>query len=116
MKNLTSPNNRNFWRAGIHASLSVASWPKWKRSLGLSGEKPHETTAEDLKRMRDELLYYDALDCWTRKPCTDNLQYRPGYYEGRILQPRCNYGIGCATCWERYQSFYDNESKNWYDY
>lgn len=107
VKLVTSPKGRAFWRGTITASLSVASWPMWKRSIDQYGEKPKETTSEELKVMREELLRYDALDYWSRQPCTENLQYRPNFRTGHVIKPACNNGVGCTTCWERFEKFSD---------
>jgi hypothetical protein len=110
------PDTRDFWRNCAEASLNVASWPEWKRSIDADGKRAKPATAEDLKRLRGELLQYDALDYWSRQPCTDNLQFRPGYALGGVFQqPSCNYGIGCTTCWGRYEEFYKEKSKGWCD-
>jgi hypothetical protein len=112
VKNVTSPKSRDFWRGTIRASLQVASWPLWKRSVDIDGKKPKEITPEELRRMRDELLSYDALDYWTRQPCTESLQYRPHLNKGRVEKPTCNHGIGCIGCWGRYEVFYNDLHKN----
>ena len=120
-KSLGSPGNRSFWRGGCRAVIEVASWPEWKRSTNYSGEPRKVETPEEqaasLKRVRDELLFYDAMDYWTRQPCSDNLQYRPHWNKARtnVAEPTCNGGVGCATCWALYEKDYDERSKNWCD-
>lgn len=116
-RNLDSPANRSFWRCGIRASLEVNSWPEWKRSIGSKAKTPEEI-AKDNADDRQELLFFDAMDYWTRQACTDNHQYRPHYSEGShgyIVTPTCNHGLGCTTCWAKYKAYYDKESKNWID-
>ena len=100
VKVMASPETRAFWRGLNTASLNVSEWPDWKRSIG--GKK---STPEELKHMREELLYWDALDYWARKACTENLQYRPSIVNGRIAKPTCNWGLGCVTCWGRYDTY-----------
>jgi|SRR5208337_3017831 len=118
---VVKPGTRDFWRSCTEASFNVASWPEWQRSSGLHGEKPHKTTEEDLKRMRDELLQYDALDYWSRQSCTDNFRFRPGYILGKgftggvFAQPTCNWGVGCTACWGKYEKFSGEQAKNWID-
>jgi hypothetical protein len=118
---IVRPSTRDFWRNIIEASLSVSSWPEWKRGISLTGKESPKATEEDLKRMRDELLQYDALDYWSRRPCTDNFRFRPGYVLGKgftggvFAQPTCNWGIGCTACWEKYEKFYEERSKDWCD-
>ena len=107
-KNLDSPKNRQFWRGGCEAVIEVASWPDWKRGGGAESSTP-----ERLGEVRRELAFYDAMDWWTRQPCSDNLRYRPHIEEGVIVRPTCNGGLGCATCWERYERYDDEHSKDW---
>lgn len=95
-RNITSPENRVFWRGGLRATIEVASWPDWKRSGS------ERVTPERLRDVRDELLFYDECDYAVRQPCTENLQYRP-QLDRTWKEPTCNDGIGCATCWGRYE-------------
>jgi hypothetical protein len=101
----SSPRNRSFWRNLTECSLHVSEWPDWKRSVDLYGKKTRKDTPSDLKRMRDELRYSDALEYWAHKECTEGLQYHPTIKNGRIVQPTCNWEIGCITCWGRYETF-----------
>jgi len=105
-----SPDNRKFWRNITVCSLQVSEWPDWKRSMGSS-----KSTPEELKRMRDELRCYDALDYWARKECTENLQYRPSLDKGKITKPTCNWGFGCVTCWERHETYENKLQENYCD-
>lgn len=112
IKNISSPENRTFWRNSVEASLSVASWPEWKRSLGSDGNPRPATTPAELSRLRNELLQYDVLDYWARRTCSHNQQYRPKIDKGRILRPDCNDGIGCTGCWTQYERYSDELNKN----
>jgi hypothetical protein len=101
-KNVGSPKNRAFWRNAVECSIRVSGWPEWKR--GNSGA----STPAELKRMRSEIIYYDEMDYWTRQACTESQQYRPGFdSKGALIQPTCNYGFGCTTCWSRYENQYN---------
>lgn len=101
----SSPSNRAFWRNLTECSMSVSEWPMWKRGVDIDGTKPKPTAPEELKRMREELRYYDALDYWARKECTEGLQYRPTIVKGRVNEPTCNWEIGCVICWIKHDTF-----------
>jgi len=106
-KNVSSPNNRAFWRNAVECSIRVSAWPDWKRGTA------EASTPEELKQLRLELLYYDEMDYWTRQACTDSLQYRPGWDDkGALIKPSCNHGFGCTTCWERYENRQEEATKN----
>jgi hypothetical protein len=107
-----APSSRAFWRNLHRASLEVASWPDWKRSIDLYAKTPKKDTPEDLKAMRDELLHWDALDYWQRQPCTEDERYRPAIVRGRVTEPTCNSGLGCSGCWARHEAFRDKLSEN----
>jgi len=108
--NVSSPKNRRFWRGPIEATLSVAKWPDWMRS----GEPVSE---ERQQRCRDELRLMDEMDYWVQQPCTGP-QYRKAWNKENtnLLKPACNWGFGCAACWDAYEKAYDELSKNWGDY
>lgn len=106
--NSSSPSDRAFWRNLTECSLRVSEWPDWKRSVDVDGKKSRKDTPEDLKRMREELRYSDALELWARKECTMSFQYRPAIVNGRITKPDCNWGFGCVTCWGKHAKF-ENE-------
>ncbi len=101
-KNVMSPDNRSFWRTGSRATLEVASWPKWMQSCGVDGTQKEPVSDERLKDTRDELAFYDECDSACRQQCTENLQYRPKL-DRNWSEPTCNDGMGCMTCWERFE-------------
>jgi len=106
---MDSPRNRSFWRSGIEATLTVAEWPKWMR-------RDEDTPPERLKDCRDKLRFFDELDYWTRKECTEGLQYRPHIpANGNMPIPTCNGSFGCTTCWGRYEVAYHKMSEKWCD-
>ena len=115
-KNVSSPHTRRFWRGGLRATIEVASWPAWKRGNNDDDQDP-ALIAIKLKQVRRELLVYDALDYWTRQQCTDNFQYRPHMNEkgSNLVEPSCNWGLGCTTCWERYERAYEKMTERWSD-
>lgn len=110
LRKTSSPNNRKFWRNVTECSLSVSEWPDWKRSMGSK-----KSTPEEVKRMREELRHYDALDYWASKECTEGFQYRPSLDKGRITEPVCNWGLGCTTCWERHETYEKKLQENFCD-
>jgi len=117
---IDSPKNRSFWRVGKEATIEVADWPDWKRSsyqLEDGTYRPTERTSpERLKQCRDELRFFDECDFVTRQECSEGLQYRPQIPDrGNMVQPTCNGGFGCVTCWERYEKAYDKMSEHWCD-
>ena len=115
-KNVSSPHTRRFWRGGLEATIEVASWPAWKRGNDPDDQDP-ALIAIRLKHVRKELLVYDAMDYWSRQQCTDNLQYRPHMNEkgSNLVMPSCNWGLGCTTCWERYERAYEKMTEKWSD-
>jgi hypothetical protein len=118
---IDSPKNRSFWRTGIRCTLEVADWPKWMRSTSYSGEQKEDTcTPERLKDCRNELRFFDECDFITRQECTEGFQYRPvepSHHNGlnNMPEPTCNWGFGCMTCWERYETAYNKMSEAWCD-
>lgn len=112
---IESPDNRSFWRNGTRCTLEVASWPEWKQSYTIDGKRSEPITPERLAECRAELAFYDECDFATRQPCTENLQYRPVIVDGRLARPTCNGGMGCTTCWERYERQYEIMSRDWCD-
>jgi hypothetical protein len=103
---IDSPKNRSFWRTGIRCSLDVAEWPRWMRSAGQK-DGVEDTPPERLKQYRDELRFFDECDFITRQQCSDNFQYRPIWRSGNLVQPNCNGGFGCTTCWGVYEAEYE---------
>jgi hypothetical protein len=101
-KRVMSPDNRSFWRTGCRATLEVAGWPEWMQSYGIDGKKSEPVSQERLKATREEILFYDECDFACRQQCTENLQYRPKL-ERNWTEPTCNDGMGCMTCWERFE-------------
>lgn len=115
-KNISSPDNRSFWRNAIRCSIEVRSWPEWKRG-GSKQLSPAEIVKED-NDDREELLFYDAMDFWTRESCTENHQFRAGTLvdceDGKgqyFARPSCNYGFGCTTCWAKYEKHSEEWSR-----
>ncbi len=102
-RNISSPENRGFWRTGIRCSIEVRSWPEWKRG-GSKQLTPAQVAQEDADD-REELLLFDAADYWTRQSCTENHQFQAGRLnkQGCFERPTCNYGLGCTTCWVKYE-------------
>ncbi len=101
-KRVQSPDNRSFWRTGVRATLEVASWPRWMQSYGVDGKQSEPVSAERLQEARNEILFYDECDFACRQQCTENLQYRPKL-DRNWNEPTCNDGMGCMTCWERFE-------------
>jgi hypothetical protein len=101
---ITDPHCRAFWRHGCHCTLSVNSWPAWKRSIG------NEATPAQIKastaRTRAEIVFYDAFEYYARQTCTQGQKYRPVLSQ-RWNEPTCNHGIGCIECWGKYRAAVD---------
>jgi hypothetical protein len=107
--NITSPDNRRFWRGPIRSTLTVAKWPDWMRS----GERISE---ERLQKCRAELLLMDEMDYWVRQPCTGPMYHEAWNSEhSNLLEPTCNWGMGCTACWAVYEKAYDKLAENWID-
>ena len=108
-----NPKNRSFFRNLSTCTLDVNSWPEWKRSYTFDGKEKKETPEEleaSNTRARREIRQLDAYEYYAYQPCTDHCCYVPrrassGWDVDK--KPSCNWGIGCISCWAKYQKLAD---------